>query len=50
MQFFFDSRPMGLREAGIILGVGIIVFALLEFEKAVRNRYAAYRNRAQPAH
>jgi len=50
MQFFFDSRPMALREAGIILGVGIIVFALLEFEKAVRNRYAAYRDREQPAH
>lgn len=50
MQFFFDSRPMGLREAGIILGVGISVFVLLEFEKAVRNRYAAYRDREQPAH
>jgi magnesium-transporting ATPase (P-type) len=50
MQFFFDSRPMGLREAAIILGVGIVVFALLEIEKAVRNRYAAYRNREQPAH
>jgi magnesium-transporting ATPase (P-type) len=50
MQFFFDSRPMGLREGGIILGVGIVVFALLEVEKTVRNRYAAYRNRERPAH
>ena len=50
MQFFFDSRPMGPREAGIILGVGIVVFAVLEFEKAVLSRYAVYRDRSQPAH
>jgi magnesium-transporting ATPase (P-type) len=50
MQFFFDSRPMGLREAAIILGVGIAVFALLEVEKAVRNRYAAYRHPERTAH
>ena len=43
MQFFFDSRPMALREAVLILGVGVIVFVLLELEKSVRLRYAAYR-------
>jgi potassium/sodium efflux P-type ATPase len=50
MQFFFDSRPMGLREGTMILAVGIAVFALLEVEKAVRNRYAAYRHPERPAH
>ncbi|MFO8152928.1 cation-transporting P-type ATPase [Thioalkalivibrio sp.] len=50
MQFFFDSRPMAPREAGIIPGVGIVVFALLELEKAVFSRYVAYRDRSQPAH
>jgi magnesium-transporting ATPase (P-type) len=50
MQFFFDSRPMGLREGAMILAVGIAVFALLEIEKAVRNRYAAYRHPERHAH
>nr|WP_157092267.1 cation-transporting P-type ATPase [Thioalkalivibrio nitratireducens] len=47
MQFFFDSRPMALREGLIILGVGVLVFAVLELEKSVRNRLTAHRARAR---
>ncbi|MCG5513704.1 cation-transporting P-type ATPase [Ectothiorhodospira shaposhnikovii] len=38
MQFFFDSEPVGLKEWGIILAVGVVLFFILELEKAVRNR------------
>jgi magnesium-transporting ATPase (P-type) len=49
MQFFFDTRPVAPRELLAILGAGIAVFAVLEFEKAVRTRYAAYRAPGRPA-
>ncbi len=50
MQFFFDSRPMGLREGAIVVALGVTVFFLLEIEKTLRNRYAARRSPKQPAH
>ncbi|SEQ44695.1 ATPase, P-type (transporting), HAD superfamily, subfamily IC [Ectothiorhodospira magna] len=38
MQFFFDSEPVGLKEWGIILAVGVVLFIILELEKGIRHR------------
>ncbi|TVQ73609.1 MAG: HAD family hydrolase, partial [Chromatiaceae bacterium] len=40
MQFFFDSTSVDLYAWGIMLGVGVVLFIILELEKAVRNRIA----------
>lgn len=44
MQFFFDSTAVGLYAWGIMLGVGVVLFIILELEKAVRNRIAQSRS------
>ncbi|MCG5494511.1 cation-transporting P-type ATPase [Ectothiorhodospira variabilis] len=44
MQFFFDSTAVGLYAWGIMLGVGVVLFIILELEKAVRSRIAQSRS------
>lgn len=36
MQLFFDTRPMSATMIGIVLGVGVVVFLILELEKWLR--------------
>jgi magnesium-transporting ATPase (P-type) len=38
MQQMFATRPVSILDAGSILMVGIVLFAVLEFEKLVRRR------------
>jgi len=43
MGAFFDTRPLSLENAPLILGIGFTVFLALELEKAVRRRIASGR-------
>ena len=37
MELFFDTRPMGMREGLVVLGVGVVLFTVLELEKWLRR-------------
>lgn len=39
MQFFFETRSMAVREAVIIVGIGLLLFIILECERWIRMQW-----------
>ena len=37
MERFFDTRPIGIVEGLPVIAAGVILFVILEFEKAIRR-------------
>ncbi|MCS6876978.1 MAG: cation-transporting P-type ATPase [Geminicoccaceae bacterium] len=48
MQFLFETRPVGLLEGAVVIGIGVLLLCLCELEKRIRARLTG-RARARPA-
>jgi len=42
MQWLFDTRPMALMDGLLVIGVGVLLFVLLEIEKLLRRYVMPY--------
>ncbi|RAI01489.1 carbonate dehydratase [Acuticoccus sediminis] len=49
LQALFDTRPVGLSDGVAVVGAGVILLAVLEFEKLIRRRLGRWRFRHEAA-
>ncbi|MGK7297257.1 MAG: cation transporting ATPase C-terminal domain-containing protein, partial [Candidatus Wenzhouxiangella sp. M2_3B_020] len=49
LQALFDTRPVGLSDGVAVVGAGVILLAVLEFEKLIRRCLGRWRFRHEAA-